>query len=443
MFMRKPQTSISQSRRFWRFSPLLLSGMLVPVVLVLTVATIFVLPKAQTHAAAADDNVVNCTLIVPPNPLTAQGLATPYQLKATDSGHCNEANRMQAAFVQAAVIDPTTGKISIYNPLVINEDGKPAAAPVVPVLPQGAVVGIWFGFNGNVLTLEDSENSLQDGNCVNGVGDSVFGQFSYCNAPAFFQAANQAIQAGKLVPPALGTAKDGMTCPTTRDFSIVDQDQSDNLTTTYLISDGDRVAQDTAANAAALQGQGLVQKNASDERLLTAVDSAIGCTPWMAPDLADPGKMVPALPLNELQAAAHQNNPTALVPGGDPMVLKNGETNLEKINAYRVGVDQPSAQSKRDANTKMYCKNLLAIAPQRIFLDANLTKVQPSPDPAMANSLFTFLAQRFVTTYEKNGLNCMKLLDQRDPIKVKTNGDGVAVDARLRSDNGSNDGSDN
>jgi hypothetical protein len=442
MFIRRSQTTISQYRGYQRqrFSLLLLSGMLVPVVMVLTMATIFVLPKAQTHAA--DDNV-NCTLIVPPNPLTAQGLATPYQLKATDSGRCKEANPVQAAFVQAAVIDPTTGKISIYNPLVINKGSKPAAAPVVPVLPQGAVVGIWFGFNGNTLTLEDSENSLQNGNCVNGVGDSVFGQFSYCNAPAFFQAANQAIQSGKLVPPALGTAKDGMPCPTTRDFSIVDQDQSDNLTTAYLISAKGRVAQDTTANAAALQGQGMIQKNASDEGLLIAVDNAIGCTPWMAPDLADPGKMVPALPLNELQAAAQQKAPTGLVPSGDPMVLKNGETNLKKLNAYRVGVDQPTVQSLRDANTKTYCKNLLAAAPQRIFLDANLTKAQPSPDPAAANSLFTFLAQRFVTTYEENGLNCMKLLDQRDPIKVKTNGDGVAVDARLRSDDGSDDGNDN
>jgi hypothetical protein len=60
------------------------------------------------------------------------------------------------------------------------------------------------------------------------------GQFAHCNAPPFFATANQLIQAGKLNPPALGTANDGMTCPTVRDFSVVDQDQSDNVTTTYL-----------------------------------------------------------------------------------------------------------------------------------------------------------------------------------------------------------------
>ena len=41
----------------------------------------------------------NCTLIVPANPLTAAGLATPYQLTATNAGNgpCNEANANQSA----------------------------------------------------------------------------------------------------------------------------------------------------------------------------------------------------------------------------------------------------------------------------------------------------------------------------------------------------------
>src|ERR1051326_7341075 len=111
---------------------------------------------------------------------------------------------MQSAFVQAAVINPATGKIFIYNPLVIDRDSKPAAAPVVPQLPPNGIVAIWFGFNGTNLKLQGHDNSLNDGKCVNGVHGSIFGQFAYCNAPAFFTAANQAIQQGKLVPPPLG-----------------------------------------------------------------------------------------------------------------------------------------------------------------------------------------------------------------------------------------------
>ena len=183
-------------------------------------------------------------------PSYAQGLATPYQLVATDrnNGPCNEANANQSAFVQGAVIDPATGKDQCLRPLVIDKGTQPAVAPVVPQLPAGAIVGLWFGFNGDNLTLKSSGNSLQDGKCVNGVRGSIFTQFAYCNAPAFFAAANQAIQAGKVTPPALGTAKDGQTCPTVRDFSVVDQDQSDNVTTGYLTTKNGQVAQLTNAN---------------------------------------------------------------------------------------------------------------------------------------------------------------------------------------------------
>ncbi len=65
--------------------------------------------------------------------------------------------------------------------------------------------------------------------------------------PRSFQTANQLIQAKKLTPPALGTARDGMTCPTVRDFSVVDQDQSDNVTTSYRVAQDGKMAQNTAS----------------------------------------------------------------------------------------------------------------------------------------------------------------------------------------------------
>ena len=414
-----------------RFSPLILVSVVVSLAIALIGAGAFVLPHIRSHAAQAING--DCTLIVPAHPLTAQGLATPYQLVATnpDNGPCNESNPNQAVFVQGAVIDPATGHIAIYNPLVIDKGTKPAIAPVVPQLPTGGIVALWGGGNDNNTRLRDIQGSLRHGHCVNGVNGSVFGQVWYCNAPAFFKAANQAIAAGKLILPPLGKAKDGLPCPSVRDFSVVDQDQSDNVTTDYLVTDTGQTAQVTARNIAALPNATMAA-NGSDNRLLDSfIDAALGCTPWMAPDLADPGKMVPAQPLNELQAAAHQANPVALIPGRDPMVLLNNTSNVDKINAYRMGVDQPLVQRLQTASTHQYCTNLLAIAPQRIKLDARLTKVISSPDPAVANTLFTFLAQRFVTTFEENGLNCMKLLGQPDPIKVKTDRDGVAVDATI------------
>ncbi len=396
-----------RSARFWK-----LTGS-VGVLVLLVAATIGAVSLGRqlvTHAAEAANN---CTLIVPNQPLTAQGLATPYQL----AGGCHEANADQAAFVQAAVLDPATGQVSIYNPLVIDRGTQPAAQPVMPQLPQNAVVGIWFGFNGDTLTLQGGKG----GNCVNGLGNSPFGQFAYCNAPQFFAAANNAIKAGKLTPPPLGTAQDGMPCPSTRDFFVVDQDQSDNLTTSYLITQDGRVAQNTAANQAALPGA-TVQTNGSDEGLLaTAIDKALGCTPWMAPDLADPGQMVPALPLNEMQAAAHQQAPAALVPEGDPMVLVNDKPNRAKLNLYRVGVDQPPAGPGRfQASTTQYCQNMLQIAPARMQQDMDLLMAQPSPAADAANNLF-------------------KRTGKQSPITLQQDDNGVTIGATINL-NGQGDG---
>src|SRR6266852_5518613 len=124
----------SPSARSRRFSPLLLVGVIVSLAIALAGGVVFLLPRVGSHAAAAVD--MDCTLIVPAQPLTAQGLATPYQLLATNpaNGPCNEANKVQAAFVQGAVFDPATATISIYNPLVVDQGTQPAAAPVMPNL---------------------------------------------------------------------------------------------------------------------------------------------------------------------------------------------------------------------------------------------------------------------------------------------------------------------
>ncbi len=385
-----------------------------------------------TASAAAAVAATSCTIVVPDNPLSAQGLATPYQFESAGGGTCQESDPNQSAFVQAAVLDPATGSISIYNPLVIDAGTQPAAKPVVPKLPAGAVVAIWFGSNGNVLQLARGSGrsgrrvtrphstfhlaghsgvALSAGRCVNGLGNSDFGQVSYCNAPAFFAAANRDKAMGKLAIPALGTANDGEACPSTRDFSVVDQDPSDNVTASYLVLANGTTAQNTAANRAALTGFTILG-NGSDEGLLAAhIDPALGCSPWVAPDLADPGAMVPALPLNELQAAADQQAPVALVPRNDEMVLVNGAPSLAKQNLYRVGVDQPreSSAAQAAADQKSFCQNIERIAPARLALDANQFSAAASPVAGFA-SLEDFLQNRYAFTISANGLNCAAVL---------------------------------
>jgi hypothetical protein len=299
----------------------------------------------------------DCALIVPKDPLTATGLATPYRLIALNpaDGPCHQSDADQATFVQSTIIDTDTGNLFVYNPLVIDNGTVPAAAPIVPKvirikktslnfkLPTNYVAGIWFGTNADTLTLKSEGNSLGTGNCVNGITGSIFGQFAYCNAVAFFRAANAAINANKIRIPPLGTAQDGFPCPTSRDFFIVDQDQSDNLPVSYLVTGKGKIAQNTAANIAAFPGS-TTESNGSDEGLVVLVDNAFGCSPWTATDLSDPGKKIPSLALNELQAAARQSKP-ALVPAGDPMCTVDGKDNLQKLNAYRLGVNMNAVNS--------------------------------------------------------------------------------------------------
>ncbi len=173
------------------------------------------------------------------------------------------------------------------------------------------------------------------------------------------------------------------------------------------------------ANAVAFPDSAVLG-NGSDNRLLAvALDSALGCTPWKAPDLADPGQMVPALPLDELQAAMYQQSPVALVPGNDPMTLVNGRPNLLKQNLFRMGVDQPRVATVAQANAgqKAYCQDLLRVAPARLEVDRSWTSSAPSLDSGVANSLFTFLAARLDFTFGPSGLNCTSLLKAPSPVQ--------------------------
>ena len=457
----KPRVPVQMSgdavttRKKRRLSPLMLVGMCVPVLLALVGVGIFaILPHIGSHAAATPNP--NCTLIVPPNPLTAHGLATPYQLTATDAanGPCNEANANQSAFVQADILNPVTGQITTYDPLVVDKGTKPAVQPVAPQLPRNAVVAIWFGDNGTTLSLLKT-NARQhnrgrggrfsfgqffhiglsggaNGNCVNGLAGSPFGQFAYCNAPTFFGVANALIAAHKITVPPLGTGTDGQPCPTTRDFSIVDMDQSDNVQTQYLANGNGQTAQFSTANQNRIQNATTIS-NPSDNALVTRfIDPALGCKSWQVPDIVNNNTPSATFGTDELQAAHEQRAPVALVPAGDEMVLLNGNPSLTKVNLYRAGAGQPFARTLNNANTTTYCQNLVNVALPRLQLDMTLFQNQPSPDGgATANTLFGFLANRLNATLSANGLNCVGLLNIQNPITLTTDANGVVTAATI------------
>src|SRR5258708_28257244 len=115
---------VSSPARNKRFCPRMLAGLSVPAVLMIIASAVFILPHLGSHAAAVNGD---CTLLVPPKPLSAQGVATPDQLVATnpEDGACNESNKAQAPFSQRAVIKPATGRSYIYNPLAIHQRSQP------------------------------------------------------------------------------------------------------------------------------------------------------------------------------------------------------------------------------------------------------------------------------------------------------------------------------
>ena len=374
---------------------------------------------------------LDCTLMVPREPLTAAGLATPYELVATDpaAGPCHEADRNQRAFVQAAIIDLDTGQISVYDPLVIDKGTTAAIPPVAPVLPTHHLVALWFGYNGNNLKLAavGNPNELQLNAC-----EQNFGQFAQCNAVEFFRQAKKLIRTGRLIVPRLGRDKtpNHEVCPSIRSFFVVDQDQSDNVTTSYLLTTDGRVAQNTATNRASLSSASVIG-NPSDNRLLDAfIDPALGCTAWTVPNVADPGASVPALPLNELQANKFQAPPIALIPLGNPFVLNppiTGVPDLQRVNLYRLGVGQPRAQNPEDASTTKYCRKLRAAQPAKLFRNKSELTAFQSPNSDVANTLFTFLAERYVNTYDI--LKCQELLNKPVNVELTTDDAGIVVDA--------------
>ena len=377
---------------------------------------------------------------MPANPLTAPGLGAPYQLTGPNgmspqASGCTMANFANlGAFAQATVLDPATGALSTYEPLVITQGTQPAAAPVIPTLPAGAVVTIDFGFNGTNLTLMGATGTaLGQGKCVNGLAGSIFGQVSFCNGVAFFAAANQAIAAGLTTIPAVGTATKaaGVTCPTTRSFTMIDQDQSDNVTTQYLLNANGQTAQDNAANAAALAGATTIN-NGSDNALLNAfLDPTLGCTPFTAPDLTNAGTPGTSQALDELFAARNQAAPIALVPENDPMTLVNGAFSQQKTNLYRASVDQPVVMRAQTADTPAaYCQNLVNV--QSLFLQNNQTLLATgtSPVPAVGNNLFTFLANRLSMSF--TNLNCQNF-GLTDPVTVTLDGNGAATAATINA----------
>ena len=379
----------------------------------------------QTQAEAADST--NCTVTVPDHPLTARGLASPWVL---GDGCTWENGGTEGVFIDATILAPN-GQIQVYNPLVINQDSTPAVAPTPPTIARGSQVILSAGFNGDALALVG--RGARQGHCIDAYGNSLIDQTPQCNAVNFYRMANFEIARGLLKIPATGTGKDGQACQTTRDFALIDQDQSDNAVASYLFDPATgHAAQATAANVAAMTSA-TVEQNGSDNGLLDKfVDPALGCTPFTAPNPTNPNGSSSSQALNELSARQNQKGTIALLPVNNPQLLVGGQFSLGKTNAYRMETDQPrlARNTSLDRNAAQYCQDMINIATPRLKLDAQFETDTASPVPDLGDNLADFLAARLSGSFDN--LNC-KNYGLTNPVTLTTNDDGVATGATFNT----------
>ena len=243
---------------------------------------------------------------------------------------------------------------------------------------------------------------------MQGLPGSPFGQVAFANGPAFFLAA----KFEHVTVPALGTSPaDMMTCQTVHDFSLVDQDQSDNVTTQYLVTAGGQTAE---------QGSGVtgtLVNNGSDNLLLDHfVAPALGCagSEFAVPSLSDPnGAPEATQATDELLAGADQKAPVALVPPNDPMttvgadvdIIPNdlptaGNLSVVKTDLYRAELGQPLMGFNAAQVATQYCTDLKA-AGTRVTNDEQFEMASGSPNGMPLNQ---FMAARYAASLVL--LNC-------------------------------------
>ena len=417
----------------------------------------YVTPAATNTAAALAPSApqasmksnTTCDIIVPANPLSAQGLATPYQLTGpggttpAQSG-CEMSNGAKlGAFVQATILDPATGALSVYEPLVVTRGTRPDTPGmklIPPAIPADAVVTIDFGFNGtDLVQVGATPSTLADAHCVSSQGGSAFGQTSFCNGASFFSAVRRAEQKGLLKVPSPGTSNaivpsggelgTGRSCPVIRNFEVTGLAPGESVTTSYLLNPlTGQTAQNSSTYETYIAGATLLHNSSANALLDQYVDPVLGCTPFEAPDLSNANVPAFSEALDEIAAGEYQPKTAALVPENDTVVMDGGKSDPAKTDLYREELGQApiSGQSDKTGDPATYCQNLVDI--QTPFLAANqkLLATGQSPVTATADNLLTFLANRLSLSFTSLGCQQFHLTN---PVTLKRNSAGAAIAA--------------
>ena len=380
----------------------------------------------------------DCYLSVPFDPLNT-GLFSPWFVSTNPISqlNCSQLIEGSEVFVEATIFDIDNNNFFVYYPLVIDIDTIPAIQPEVFPLPTNNVIVIHVGINGDTVTLlptiKYNISSIDTGNCINGLPNgSVFGQFAYCNGLNFFQTVNKNINMGLLSIPPILNSTFGDVCPTTRSFPIVDQDQSDNVLSQYIITQDLKVAQDSPLNRNILQVLKIIS-NGSDNRLLNIfINPAIGCQSFTASNLVNKNIKQSSVALNEIQANLTPiTETTALVPPFSPFVIDDNNTqSVLKTNLYRDGVNQPNIIVIDNNDNINYCNQMGNLTPVFFIIHKDELLNMTSPDIDVGNNLMNFMASRFEKSWEI--LDCENLIGIPSPITAIIDPNtGIAISNNL------------
>ena len=351
------------------------------------------------------------------------------------------------AFVQATILDPATGALSVYDPLVVTQGTRPAVKPTIPSIPADAVVTIDFGFNGKDLfqvgatptTLADAQlrerrrRGRSSGRCHSATGSASSARCARPSGRGCSRCRRRAPRTRSSRRAA--TSAPGRACPVTRNFEAVDPASADNVTTAYLLNPlTGQTAQDTTSNAGNIAGATLLVSRSGDTLLDQFLDPILGCTPFQAPDLANNDQPTTSQALDEILAGAYQPKAAALEPENDEVVRGGGDGAFDaaKTDLYRAELGQPpvAGQSGATSDPAMYCQNIVDI--QTPFLAANRTLLAAGQSPAMAtgDNLLTFMASSLNRSFTLLGCQQFGLTN---PVKVTRNVAGAAIAATFNT----------
>ena len=362
-----------------------------------------------------------CGLIVPENPLSYQGLNTPYILKSFtgNAADCSVLDQRTTVFVEIVIFDISASTFYIYNPLVVNRLKQIKIYDEIPQLPDQNIVGIWFGSNGVTFKLIDSNNSLHFGDCIDGYNGSIFGNFAYCNARIFFTT----ISKYRISIPNIGKTVNGFTCLTTRSFEFNEQYQISNVISSYIVLNSYKIVMKTIKNLSIFKPLFIIISKSNGYILNNYISIATGCTIFAGYDFTEQFIMKTSMILNEIYASLDVEQ--VFIPSTHPSVTIDGVPNLNKLNLYRIGLNQSTVSEIDYNDSRLYCDGIYKKTPIFLYKHHDLLNNYITPDETLGNSLLNVMISRFLTSW--NTYNCTEVLKVEFPIKYLKDYNNVIV----------------